>query len=164
MGADGITTSCGFLSLFQEELSAALRVPVVTSSLMQVAMVNATLPRGKTCGVLTISGDTLTEQHLSAANVPPGTPVGTTEGLRTFTRTILKDELELDVSAAREDNVEAAMKLVRDHPQVGAIVLECTNMIPYAPAIQQAVGLPVYSMVSLINWFQSGLQPKNFMA
>ncbi|MEM1232865.1 MAG: aspartate/glutamate racemase family protein [Pseudomonadota bacterium] len=164
MGADGITTSCGFLSLFQEELSKALKVPVVTSSLMQVAMVNATLPPGKRCGVLSISGGSLTDQHLAAANVPPNTPIGTTEGLRGFTTSILQDDVSLDVAAAREDNVQAALSLVSENPQIGALVLECTNMVPYASAIQQAVGLPVYSMVSLIEWFQSGLQPRDFLA
>ena len=39
-GADGITTTCGFLSLFQSELAAAIPVPVVTSSLLQVDLVN----------------------------------------------------------------------------------------------------------------------------
>ena len=56
MGVDGITTNCGFLSLFQAELSAALKVPVASSSLMQVAMVNTLLPPRKVCGILTISG------------------------------------------------------------------------------------------------------------
>ena len=46
-GADGITTNCGFLSLFQEEISAALNVPVATSSLMQAPMVAKVLPAGK---------------------------------------------------------------------------------------------------------------------
>src|SRR5260370_20989822 len=34
LGADGITTNCGFLSLYQEELAAHVGVPVATSSLM----------------------------------------------------------------------------------------------------------------------------------
>ena len=38
LGACGITTNCGFLSLFQNELAAACQVPVLASSLMQVPM------------------------------------------------------------------------------------------------------------------------------
>lgn len=164
MGADGITTNCGFLSVFQAELSAALKVPVAASSLMQVPMINALLPPGKTCGVLTISGGTLTERHLAAANVPPGTPIGTTEGLREFTRVILDDEPEMDVAVAAQDNVDAAKRLVADNPQIGALLLECTNMVPYAAAIREAIGMPVFSMVSFIEWFQSGLAPRRFAA
>ncbi|WP_425080289.1 aspartate/glutamate racemase family protein [Ruegeria denitrificans] len=158
-GADGITTNCGFLSLFQKELAEAVPVPVVTSSLMQVEMVNRILPKGKRAGILTISASTLTSDHLQAANVPLDTPIGTTEGGREFTRAILGNEPHLNVQKAREDNVEAAIALASDHPDLGAIVLECTNMCPYAPDIQQATGLPVFSIVSFVTWFQAGLVP-----
>lgn len=161
-GVDGITTNCGFLCLFQDELASAVGVPVATSSLMQVDMVNRLLPAGKRAGVLTISASTLTPAHLEKARVPEGTPIGSTEDGREFTRAILNNELELDVEAAREDNVEAALKMQRDHPEIGALVLECTNMLPYAADIRDATGLPVYSMLSFVSWFQSGLVPRRF--
>ena len=158
-GADGITTNCGFLSLFQAELSAALGVPVLSSSLMQVPMVNSVLPAGKRAGILTVSQSTLTPEHLAKAGVPSGTPISTTEGRSHFTEAILGDWPELDTAAAEADNVEAALRLAQDN-SVGAIVLECTNMTPYASAIGHATGLPVYSMVGLVNWFQTSLRPK----
>ena len=161
-GADGITTNCGFLSLFQEELAEALPVPVATSSLMQVAHVNRFLPKGKRAGVLTISGSTLTPAHLEKAGVPANTPIGTTEGGDEFTRAILGDEAELDVDAARADNVAAAMALKADHDDLGALVLECTNMCPYAADMHDATGLPVYSMVTLVEWLHSGLAPRRY--
>ena len=94
--------------------------------------------------------------------MPAETPIGSTEGGRAFTRAILGNELELDVAVARADNVAAAQALVAAHPEIGALVLECTNMVPYAPAIQAATGLPVFSILSFVNWFQSGLVPKAF--
>lgn len=161
-GVDGITTNCGFLSLFQEELAAAVPVPVATSSLMQVAMVNRVLPKGKRAGILTISASSLTAQHLQAAGVPEGTPIGSTEGGQEFTRAILGNELELDIGLARADNVAAAVQMQADHPTLGALVLECTNMGPYAADIAAATGLPVFSILSFISWFQSGLMPRRF--
>ncbi len=158
-GVDGITTNCGFLSLFQKELSQALPVPVATSSLMQVEMVNRVLPSGKRAGVLTISASTLTSDHLIAAGVPADTPIGSTEDGQEFTRAILGNELTLDVDKARRDNIEAALALQNQNPDLGAIVLECTNMCPYAADIQRATGLPVFSIVNLIAWFQAGLNP-----
>lgn len=159
-GADGITTNCGFLSLVQADLAAAVDAPVATSSLMQVDLVNRMLPPGKVAGVLTISGSTLTPAHLAAAGAPLETPVGTTEGGQEFTRAILGDELELDVALAEADNVAAAKALVARCPDVGAIVLECTNMTPYQAAISAAVGLPVFSAESFVCWFQKGLRPR----
>ena len=161
-GVDGITTNCGFLSLIQAELQAAVPVPVATSSLMQVRLVNALLPPGKRAGVLTISGSTLTSAHLAAAGVPDGTPIGTTEGGAEFTRAILGNEMELDVDAARADNIVAAKELIAAHPDIGALVLECTNMVPYAADIRGAINMPVFSIESFVTWFQSGLAPRRF--
>ncbi|MGI9356545.1 MAG: aspartate/glutamate racemase family protein [Rhizobiaceae bacterium] len=158
-GCDGITTNCGFLSLFQRELAVAVEVPVATSALMQVALVNAVLPLKRRAGILTISASTLTPRHLELGRVPETTPIGTTEGGREFTRAILGDEPELDVEAARVDNVEAAVAMKDAYPDLGAIVLECTNMIPYAADIRHATMLPVYTMGSFVTWFQSGLAP-----
>jgi len=161
-GVDGITTTCGFLCQFQAELAAAVTIPVATSSLMQVEFVNRMLPTGKRAGVLTISGSSLTETHLSKANVPLDTPIGTTEGGKEFTRAVLGNRTELDVAAARDDNIEAARKLLSDNPDLGAIVLECTNMSPFAADIRAATGLPVFSILTLITWFQAGLAPTEF--
>jgi Asp/Glu/hydantoin racemase len=161
-GAEGITTSCGFLSLFQDELAEAVGVPVATSSLMQTPMVNRLLPRGKRAGILTISGSTLTLRHLEKAGVPSDTPVGSTEGGREFTQAILGNRLQLNIDAARDDNVEAARTLVSAHPEIGALVLECTNMMPYAADIRAAVGMPIFTMDSFVSWFQSGLDPKRY--
>ena len=161
-GVDGITTNCGFLSLFQRELAEAVGVPVATSSLMQVAMVNAILPPGKRAGILTISASSLTPLHLERAGVPKGTPIGTTEGGREFTRAILDNELQLDVDLARQDNVEAALALTAANPDIGALVLECTNMIPYAADIRAATGLPVFSIHNFVSWFQASLVPRSF--
>ncbi len=161
-GVDGITTNCGFLSLFQDELAAAIPVPVASSSLMQVGMVNRILPAGRRAGLLTISGSTLTPEHLARAHVPAATPIGSTENGVEFTRAILDNEIEMDIDLARQDNVQAALALQSAHDDLGAIVLECTNMGPYAADISAATGLPVFSIISFISWFQSGLVPRRF--
>ena len=160
-GARGITTTCGFLSLFQADLADALPVPVATSSLMQTRLVNQLLGPSKRAGILTICQSALTPAHLAAANVPDDTPIATTEGLREFSRAILGNEPELDITLAERDNIEAAHQLARQ-PDVGAIILECTNMTSYAAAISAATGLPVFSAYNFICWFQSGLMPAPF--
>jgi aspartate/glutamate racemase len=161
-GVDGITTNCGFLSLFQDELAEAVDIPVATSALMQVTLVNRLLGKDKRAGILTISGSTLTAQHLEKAGVPLDTPIGSTEGGREFTRVILGDEPEMDIDAARQDNLDAAADLLKRHREIGAIVLECTNMVPYAADISGATGIPVFSIETFVRWFQSGLVPRRF--
>lgn len=161
-GADGITTSCGFMSLFQKELADQLPVPVASSSLMQVPMVNSILGGGKGCGVITVKRESLSPDHLNAVGVPPGTPVMGTEQGEEFTRAVLGDEDRLDITLATRDLVKTALQMKEQYPDVGAIVLECTNMAPYGSAIRQATGLPVYTIYSFIQWFQAGLLPRKF--
>jgi Asp/Glu/hydantoin racemase len=161
-GADGITTSCGFMSLFQKELADRLPVPVASSSLMQVALVNQMLGSGRRTGVITVKQQSLSDDHLRAVGVPLETPIMGTENGVEFTRAVLGDEEQLNTRLAAQDLVKTGLMLKENHPEVGAIVLECTNMAPYAAAIRQATGLPVYSIYSFIQWFQAGLLPRQF--
>jgi hypothetical protein len=163
LGAEAITTNCGFLSVFQREIAAAVGVPVATSSLMQVPWVQATLPPGRRVGVVTVSAGSLSPAHLEGAGVPLDTPVAGTESGREFFRVLIKAETDdMDIGLARQDVVDAALQLVAQNPDVGAIVLECTNMPPYAAAVQAATGLPVYDIYSMITWFHAGLRPRSF--
>ena len=162
LGADGIVSNCGFLSLFQARLAATAGVPVAASSLMQIPWIERLLPEGRRAGVLTISAASLTPEHLAAAGARTDTPVFGTDGGSEFTRAILNDEPSLDVERARNDILEAAAALVARHQDLGAIVLECTNMVPFAADIRRAVGLPVFSMYNLVLWFQQGLAPRRF--
>ncbi|MRG71242.1 aspartate/glutamate racemase family protein [Alphaproteobacteria bacterium HT1-32] len=161
-GVDGITTTCGFLSLFQQDLAAAVGVPVAASSLSQISLVQRFLPPDKRVGVITISRESLTEQHLINAGAPVDVPVVGTESGREFTRVILDDEPDLDVDLARLDLRDAGRELMTKHPDVGAIVLECTNMAPYAADLRAELGVPVYSIYTLVSWFQGGLLPARF--
>ena len=162
-GAEAITTNCGFLALFQHELAAHVKVPVATSSLIQVPWVQATLPPGKRVGVITVSAVSLTPKHLQAAGVPLDTPFIGTEHGREFFRVLIKAEKDdMDVALAQQDILDAGLALVRRHRDIGAIVLECTNMPPYAAALRDAVGLPVFDIYSLITWFHAGLRPRAF--
>jgi Asp/Glu/hydantoin racemase len=164
-GAEAITTNCGFLSLFQQEIAAHVGVPVATSALMQVPWVQATLPPGKRVGVVTVSASSLTGRHLAAAGVPLDTPiVGTEDGQEFFRVLILGEKQDMDVTLAAQDILQAARGLVAAHPEVGALVLECTNMPPYAHALRQALKLPVFDVYSLITWLHAGIRPRDFAA
>jgi Asp/Glu/hydantoin racemase len=66
------------------------------------------------------------------------------------------------VEKSEDEVVRVAQKLVSDHPEVGAIVLECTNMPPYAAAVQKATGLPVFDIFTLVTWVYHGVVRKGF--
>src|SRR6058998_3540954 len=158
-GVGAITTNCGFLVKYQQALAAAVRVPVFTSSLLLVPLVHRLLPAGRRVGVMTVNAGTLGPEHLRGAGIGSEIPI-TVVGMETekeFTRVLLGDELELDVDAAREEHVRVARRLASDYPDVGAIVLECTNMPPYTADIQRETGLPVFDIVSLVTLIHGAL-------
>jgi len=163
LGAEALTTNCGFLSLFQGELAAATGVPVATSSLMQVPWVQSLLPPGRRVGVVTISAGTLTAAHFEAVGAPADTPIAGTENGRELFRVLIRAEKDdMDVALAERDVVDAGRALVARHPEIGAIVLECTNMPPYAAALRAAVNRPVYDIYTMITWLYAGLHPRDF--
>jgi hypothetical protein len=96
------------------------------------------------------------------AGVDPETPVVGTDGGREFTRVMLNSEERMDVAAAERDILDAGDRLVAEYPQVGAVLLECTNMVPYAAVLSARLRLPVFSIYSFVTWFQSGLVPRDF--
>jgi Asp/Glu/hydantoin racemase len=158
-GVGAITTNCGFLVKYQRELAGAVGVPVFTSSLLLVPLVHRMLPPGRRVGILTVNAATLGPEHLVAAGIGADIPIAVA-GLETekeFARVLLGDELDLDPAVAREEHQRVARRLVAEHPDVGALVLECTNMPPYTADIQRATGLPVFDVVSLVRVVHAAL-------
>jgi hypothetical protein len=157
-GVAGIVTSCGFLALYQEQLAARLTVPVATSALLQVAVVGRVLPKGRRVGVLTFNGASLGAAHLAAVGAPTDTPVVGLPDNGRFRRALLGDP-SVDGYAHREaEAVESARRLLSSHDNIGAIVLECTNLVPHARAIRAATDVPVYDVMTLVRWFYAGLE------
>jgi hypothetical protein len=143
-GARALTTSCGFLVRWQAELQAALPVPVWTSSLLL-------LPALRRPGVITVDASRLGAAELRAAGADAQTPLeGLAEGGHLQT-TLLRDLPTLDAARAEAETVEAALRLVRRHPEVESLVLECTNLPPYAAAVQRASGRPVHHLMTLVH-------------
>jgi hypothetical protein len=164
-GVGAITTNCGFLVKFQRELAASVRVPVFTSSLLLVPLVHRLLPPRRRVGIMTVNSAGLTPEHFTGAGIGD-TPIAVAgmETEKEFTRVMLDNELELDVEAARQEHLTVARRLVEGHPEIGALVLECTNMPPYRADIQAATGLPVFDITTLVRMVHDavsqGLPPR----
>jgi Asp/Glu/hydantoin racemase len=165
-GVRAVTTNCGFLAKFQSEVAASVSIPVFTSSLMLVPLVHRMLPPQKAVGIMTVDASSLRPEHYTGAGITKDIPtvVAGMETEKEFTRVMLDNELELDVEAARQEHLTVARCLVEAHPEIGAIVLECTNMPPYRADIQAATGLPVFDITTLVRMVHDavsqGLPPR----
>ncbi|MCC7283575.1 MAG: aspartate/glutamate racemase family protein [Acetobacteraceae bacterium] len=160
MGVDGIATSCGFLALYQKELAASLPVPVATSALLQVPMVEATLPAGRTAGVLTYAPEALGAATLEAVGVRADIAIGGFAPGQLFRDGISAGRTDIAREAIEAEVLAAARDLLAADPAIGAIVCECTNLSPFSAAIRDACNVPVYDVVSLVEWFHAGLRPR----
>lgn len=144
-----ITGSCGFLALFQAEISAAVSIPVFVSALIQVPMVHHMTQAP--VGVLTASAASLTDAHLQgvgAAHVP--IVVQGLDETDEFATVILRNErTEMDLDKVADEVLQAGRALIQRAPDIRSIVLECTDLPPYAWRLQQALGVPVFDLTTL---------------
>ena len=150
-GVGAITTGCGFLVIFQKQLADAVHVPLYASSVIQVPMVHRMLASRRKVGLLTARKPSLTRRHLEAigAESIPLCVAGMEEQPE-FREVMLEARRsELDVDRLEREVLYEADGLARDNPDLGAIVLECTDLVPFSHAIQARTGLPVFDIVTL---------------
>lgn len=152
-GARAITTSCGFNAILQEELANAVSVPVFASSLLQVPMVWRMLRRDQAVGILTAQAPCLTPSHLEKVGADASIPVriagiGDTGE---FAKVHGDPDAVLDGEKFIREIMDHAAGLIERHPEVGAFVLECTDLPPASAVIRERTGRPVFDIVTLIN-------------
>jgi hypothetical protein len=158
-GVAAITSGCGFLVLFQPELAAAVDVPLYASSLIQLPMVAAMLRPDQAVGLLVAKKESLTPRHLAAIggeNVP--VRVAGLAGRPEFREVMLEGRrTELDVGRLRLEVLAEAEQLAERHPELGALIIECTDLVPFASAIQDRIKMPVFDIVTMTSMVHQSL-------
>lgn len=151
-GCRAITTSCGFAILFQEQLASAVSVPVWSSSLLLAPFIYGGLVRGRRLGIITAEASAITPQHFEAAGLNPDRcAIIGMEGCGEFAATTWNDQPFMDFSKVEDEVVSVAQRIASENSDLGAILLECSLLPPYAAAIQKAVNLPVFDFTHLIK-------------
>ncbi|WRT66077.1 uncharacterized protein IL334_003030 [Kwoniella shivajii] len=158
-------TSCGFLATMHPTLSRQLPF-MGTSSLMQVAWLQTSflpvLEDGKhQVGVITFKKASLTQKHFEAVRAHPSTPVEGVPQPGIFS-SVLGETIPYDHQGMAKEMKEAASLLVERNPQLKAIVLECTNMPPFAKEVHEVTGLPVYDVIGLGQYLYKAACPKSY--
>ncbi len=163
-GVKGITTSCGFLGMFQKEVAYAVKIPVFCSSLLQVPMAAKMIGTGRKVGIITADARNLTEKNLRPVGIDESVPIAIAgmENSPEFWGVFFEDKPEMDIQKMEEETVQVALSLVRKEA-IGAIVIECSTLPPFAPAVQRATGLPVFDFVTLTNLMYEVVSRKAFV-
>ncbi|WP_298850116.1 aspartate/glutamate racemase family protein [uncultured Ruegeria sp.] len=150
-GVRAITGSCGFLALFQKELAAAVTVPIFASSLIQVPLAYHMTGASAPVGVITADASALTQRHfdgVGAGDIPVA--VQGLEHTSEFAEVILRNtRTRMDTDLIEAEVLDAVRKLKRNTPEIRSLVLECTDLPPYAARIQEELKLPVFDLTTL---------------
>lgn len=161
-GVKAITGACGFMALFQQEVEQALDIPVFLSSLLQIPFIHRIT--GRKVGIVTANATRLKSGHFSSTGVSSDIPVAIIgmENKREFREAVLNEKGTLDSKVIEAETVESVESLIAQHPDVGSILLECSDLPPYAHAVQKAVGLPVFDFFTMIQFVNSAVVRTSF--
>jgi hypothetical protein len=167
LGAEGarlITGNCGFMIRHQRAVQEAFSGLVALSSLLLAPMLLRSLPSRRALGIVTASARSLEPELLALAGVPEDANVAVAglDDSPAFTAAFIECTGELDRARVEAETVEVVTDLVERRPDVGAILLECSELPPYAAAVQAAVGLPVLDFISMIEFFAASMDRREF--
>lgn len=165
-GARMITAHCGFMIRYQDVVRAAVDVPVLLSPLLLIPLIVQMIPNGKAVGIITAKSSSLTMEVLRAAGWEGNCDRLAVTGLEDapcFAAAFLTAGGDLDVSAVEKETVDAAVALLSNRPDIGALLFECSELPPYAAAVQRATGIPVFDFTSMVEFVIGGVIRKPFI-
>ncbi len=160
-GVSLIATDCGLFGPYHDDFKTHLDVPFIGTALDLIPLLQHFHPSSRPIAVIT--GDTriLSAEHFRASGIEPDTVMlAGMENSSEFQRVVIEKHLELDVDKMRQGVKDSAATLIGKN--IGAVVLECTNLISYREDVQKLLGVPVFDLVSLIELYVSGLAIRKF--
>ena len=157
-GVRAISSDCGFLVHYQSAVQKAVRVPVCLSSLLQIPFLTSMFDRSRPIGCITASRQALGSRVLELAGIGADYHVvlGGMEDQPHFKEAMLGETGEFDSDLIEAEVVACARELKGRHPDMSAIVIECSMLPPYAKSIQEATSLPVFDFVTMIDFCYAG--------
>jgi hypothetical protein len=165
-GCRAIIGNCGFFANYQPEVAKAITVPFYNGSLMQVPMVLTAIGSNKKLGVLTASAKllipspALKNSGVSDADMDRVVIYGAEDGKEM--NNITGEKGVYNPKAMETELLDLTNKMLAEHDDIGAILLECTEFPPHAHAVQEASRLPVYDFTTMTNFMHLGAMRKPF--
>ncbi len=161
-GVKAVTGACGFMAIFQSEVAAALDIPAFLSPLLQIPFIHRIT--GRPVGVITANATRLKPEHFAACGIGPEVDlvIAGMEEQTEFREAILEEKGTLDSAAIEREIREVATEMVRHRPDIGAILLECSDLPPYARAVHDCTGRPVFDFNTMITQVERAVVPRRY--
>ena len=164
MGCRAIAAECGYFACFQREVAASVGVPVFMSSLLQVPLAQQLVGPERVVGILMANASYLTDRHIESVGIRLGTNYVIGDAMSSgrcrefdhlWTKELRSDPPAADYAKAEAEFVQVAVEFFQQHPNMGAMVLECTGFPPFARALQREIEIPIFSWGTLLDYAYS---------
>ena len=171
MGCRAIAAECGYFAYFQKDVAGHVAVPVFMSSLLQVPFIQQVIGPEKTVGIVCAQRRFLTETHLQNVGIDLESnfivagaqdDYSCPEFDKLWDPEKRPEVPEITYHRAEKDMIRVCADVVKKHPGIGALMLECTGMQPFARAVQREVDLPVFSWGTLLDYAYSVVVHRDF--
>lgn len=162
-GVRAVCSACGFFGNYQQQVRRALDVPVAMSSLVQIPWIESLIRPDQRIGILTANKGSHDKGVACKLWCGAPGPIG-------------DQGCSGDRGVCGGGGYAGPLQQHRccpgDHrprgrtdsgeQRSGAILLECSDMPPYAAAVQEATQLPVFDFITLIRWLRSGVAQRPY--
>lgn len=164
-GVHAIAMCCGFFALIQPVMAQSVGIPILTSPLIMLPVIQQLLGPDRSVIVVTASRELLTHEYFSAvgADLHDRIVVVGLDDSPTFNDICMGGTaITLETDNLRDEVVERVVRAREQHPQVAAIMLECSSLPPFAADIAQHAGLPVFDFIACVEWLHRAMIPKRY--
>ncbi|MCK1551939.1 hypothetical protein IVB11_23510 [Bradyrhizobium sp. 177] len=150
-GATVITANCGFFIRHQAAVAASVNVPVALSSLLLVPTLLRLLQPAAKLAVVVADSTNFSEDLLGIDNPADRARVviGGIEGGKLLQNEMKRPPIPTEDFEIERDVAACVLRLRVAHPEIAAILFECTAFPRISSAIRQLTGLPVYDITTL---------------
>ena len=171
MGCRAIAAECGYFAYFQKDIAGFVKPPVYMSSLLQVPLAQQLIGPEKVVGILMARKEALLPQHLEAVGIQPGSNyvIGGAEDEgrcpefeNLWYAPTRPDLPQAYYEKAADEFVQVAVDFYQSNPNMGAMLLECTGMQPFAREIQRRIDIPIFSWGTLLDYAYSSAVHRDY--
>jgi len=161
MGCRAIAAECGYFAYFQREIAGYVDVPVFMSSLLQIPLAQQLIGPDNVVGIFVAEREYICQAHLEGVGVMPGSnyviagaedDYDCPEFKHLWSEDQRTDPPGAIYAKAEKDFVSAASDFYHSHPNMRAMILECTGFQPFARTLQRAIDIPIFSWGTLLDY------------
>jgi hypothetical protein len=171
IGCRAIAAECGYFAWFQEDIASYVNIPVFMSSLLQVPFIQRVIGPETAVGIVCAQKRFLTDTHLQKVGIDLESnfhiagaqdEYGCPEFDKLWDPEKRPERPEACYEKAEADMIRVCSEFRSAHPDIGALMMECTGMQPFARAVQRVVDLPVFSWGTLLDYAYSVVAHRDY--